>query len=151
MSGAGYALFESLALSSSGDEWTFLVVARIGTAVIHILTTALTGWALSQSWRDSRYLRLAAAYLTAVLIHGFWNGLTLISSYNSLLSLQPSPPEVSLITRIGAAAPLGLAILTLGALALLLRFNQLLFRAGNTGAKSPQGPGETPAPSPEQA
>ncbi len=82
LSGAGYALFESLALSSSsGNDWLYLVIARIGTAVIHILTTGLTGWALALAWREKRYLRLGAVYLLAVLIHGSWNSLSLLSSF----------------------------------------------------------------------
>jgi hypothetical protein len=49
LSGAGYAFFESLALTPSGENWVFLVVARMGTAVIHILNTGLMGWALAKT------------------------------------------------------------------------------------------------------
>jgi RsiW-degrading membrane proteinase PrsW (M82 family) len=73
LSGAGYALFESLALASGGEQWAALVFARIGTAGIHILTTGLTGWALVLAWRRRRFLRLAATYVFVVSVHGVWN------------------------------------------------------------------------------
>src|SRR4030067_2197270 len=77
--GAGYALVESLILSvDGGEQWVSLVFARIGTAVVHPLTSGLTGWALAYAWRENRYLRLGAAYLGAVLLHGLWNGLTML-------------------------------------------------------------------------
>jgi len=128
MSGAGYALFESMALSSSGEAWIYLVVARIGTAVIHILTAALMGWALVQAWSEKRYLRLGVTYLTAVSIHGLWNALTVISSYSSLASAQGATPMILWVVQLGDAAPFGLGTLTIGAFALLLWSNLALRR-----------------------
>lgn len=136
MSGAGYALFESLALSSSGEVWIYLVVARIGTAVIHILTAALMGWALVQAWSEKRYLRLAITYLTAVSIHGLWNALTLISSYSSLVSAQGASPVIPWVVQLGDAAPFGLGALTIGAFALLLWSNLALRRGSKSGTDS---------------
>ena len=78
LSGAGYALFESLALTSGGQDWPALMVARLGTASVHILTTAITGWGLVQAWTRRRYVLLGLCYLTSVAIHGLWNGLTII-------------------------------------------------------------------------
>lgn len=129
MSGAGYALTESLALSSSGGAWIYLVVARIGTAVIHILTAALMGWALVQAWSEKRYLRLGVTYLTAVSIHGLWNALTVISSYSFLASAQGARPIIHWIVQLGDAAPFGLGTLTIGAFALLLWSNLALRRS----------------------
>ena len=84
--GAGYGFIESLTLSSSGDTWTALVIARIGTSGVHILTTALTGWAIVQIWQGKRYGRFLLAYLCAVLIHGSWNSLTVLYSFKALAS-----------------------------------------------------------------
>ena len=128
LSGAGYALFESLALTSNGTDWLYLVVARLGTAVIHILTAGLTGWALASSWRESRYFRLGLTYLTAVSIHGLWNGLTLMATYQSLLSAQGQQLSFPLVSRLGETAPLGLGVLALGALLVLLSSNWSLRR-----------------------
>ncbi len=86
LSGAGYALIESLALTSSGEAWSSLVLARTGTSAVHILTAGLTGWALVLAWQKRRFLPLLLAYLCAVMIHGLWNGLTLMYSFNLLIN-----------------------------------------------------------------
>lgn len=129
LSGAGYAFFESLALTSTGQDWVYLMVVRIGTAIIHILTSALTGWALALAWREKRYLRLAAAYLLAVVIHGLWNGQTLANSLAALLAEQDALQAYPLIARVGPYAPAGLAVLTVGGFAVLLLSNRNLRRA----------------------
>jgi len=75
--GAGYALLESLLLSSNGGtEWVSLAFARIGTGVIHILTAVD---------RLGAGLCLAEVAICAlgglpgvVFIHGLWNGLTVL-------------------------------------------------------------------------
>jgi hypothetical protein len=86
LSGAGYALFESLMLSTGGEAWTAAVVARAGTAVLHIATSSLLGWALVRAWNESRFIQLGLAYLAAVLVHGLWNALAVVTAYTSLSS-----------------------------------------------------------------
>jgi hypothetical protein len=126
ISGAGYALFESLSLTADGASWVFVVVARFGTDIIHILTAGLTGWALALAWRERRYLRLAVAYLCAVAIHGLWNGLTVFSTFAGLASLQGSGANVPLIEQLGVVAPYGLIFLAVGGFAILLLSNRSL-------------------------
>ena len=127
--GAGYALVESLTLSiDSGDQWVSLVFARIGTAVVHILTSGLTGWALAYAWRDRRYLRLGATYLGVVLLHGLWNGLTVLIVVGDL-SQSLSQLGGDLISQASQIAPYGLAGLAVAGLAALLWVNMRLRRA----------------------
>jgi PrsW family intramembrane metalloprotease len=104
LSGAGYALVESLFLASAGQEWAMVIFARLGTSAVHILTAGLMGWALVVSWTQSKYLRLGAIYLLAVLIHGLWNGLTIASALASL-----SITNSSKFSNFGQAAPYALA------------------------------------------
>ena len=101
LSGAGYALIESLALTSNGEEWSTLVLARTGTSAVHILTAGLTGWALALAWQKRRFLQLLLAYLCAVMIHGLWNGLTLIYSFNLLSTLQDSSWTSTVVHAVG--------------------------------------------------
>ena len=76
LSGAAFALFENLGNTSAGGEtWAMLAAARITTALLHMLTTGLVGWALAHAWSRGRYFRLAVAYTTSVTLHGLWNGL----------------------------------------------------------------------------
>lgn len=78
ISGAGYALFENLFNIPIGPLWSGLIVTRLGTTILHIFNTGIIGYTLALAWREKRYLRLGAAYLLAVILHGFWNGLAII-------------------------------------------------------------------------
>jgi len=110
ISGAGYALVESLAISAGGEAWTGLAFARMGTGVVHVLTSGLTGWALALAWRENRYLRLGLVYLLSVFIHGLWNGLTLLLVFVELPQIGGQSPLVGLESW-GRLAPYGLVIL----------------------------------------
>jgi hypothetical protein len=126
LSGAGFALTESLMMSSGGAEWAPLVVVRMGTGVIHILTAALTGWALALAWKQRRYGLLLGTYLTTVLIHGLWNGLSILTVFSELARMQNRPDALPVISRLAVGAPLALLLLTAGALLLLVFFNRRL-------------------------
>ena len=145
LSGAGYALFESLALTSGGQEWPALMVARIGTAAVHILTTAITGWALVQAWTHRRYLLLGLTYLTSVAIHGLWNGLTLYSAFTALAEMQDLPAEMPISTSLAMVAPVGLLLIGMTCLGALILFNRRLAAAQGSVAVQPENstPSET--------
>jgi hypothetical protein len=127
LSGAGYALVESLALSSSGGEdWLLVVVARAGTAGIHILSAALMGWALAIAWQGGQYLRLGITYLLAVAIHGLWNGLTLMTVVGNLASITPAGVDFGMVSQLSTLAPYGLMILSLVSFLVLFLINKKL-------------------------
>lgn len=128
--GAGYALTESLVLSSSIEAWSALVTVRIGTGVIHILTTGLMGWALAVAWREGRYLRLGTTYLLVVLLHAFWNSLTLLTVISSLSLSYPDLFEYGLLSRLGEIAPYAIGLLAIFSFILLLGLNSY-FRRSN--------------------
>jgi hypothetical protein len=128
LSGAGYALFENFSLgASAGDDWAIIVVARIGTSLIHILTTGLTGWALSLAWREKRYFRLALSYFVAVAIHGLWNGTVILTAITELAGNDFDIPNF--LVAISVGAPVIFAVLVLGCFALLIGFNRTLKRS----------------------
>ena len=127
LSGAGYAFFESLALSSTGEDWIMVVTARAGTAVIHILTTGLMGWAMVSAWKGGKYFRLAVTYLGVAALHGLWNGLTLFTAYTVLAGELVEDIQLpSQVSSIGNAAPVFLGLLTLGAFLVLVLVNRTL-------------------------
>lgn len=126
LSGAGYSLFESLFSPSGIENWSLLVIARSGTSVMHIFTAGLTGWALAYAWRSGKYQQLGLAYLTAVLIHALWNGLTLLATVAQLVPAQQLP--ASLRNDLAVTAPLGLGVLAITNFGLLLYFNWKLRR-----------------------
>lgn len=127
MSGAGYAFFESLALTSAAEQWMMVVVARIGTAVIHILTAGLMGWAMVYSWRNSSYLRLGFTYLGVVCLHGLWNGLTLLMVLALIIEESNPVSEIYFgVPAIGGIVPFFLGMLSLTAFLALLWVNRYL-------------------------
>ena len=140
LSGAGYGFIESLVLTSSGQGWSALVLARIGTSSVHILTSALTGWALVQAWQRRRFLRLGLAYLCAIMIHGLWNGLTLLYSYQILESAEGLPLRIPLIGAFGSVAPFALILLASGCFFGLIAANRALRRSAEK-AKAEVEPG----------
>ena len=85
--GAAFSVVESLtALASAGGEsWLALIAARAGTALLHITTAGLSGWALTSSWRDGSYLRVGFTYLLVVFLHGAWNFLAVTVAVGSLM------------------------------------------------------------------
>lgn len=126
LSGAGYALFESLALTSGGEDWAVLMMARIGTAVVHILTSGMTGWALVLAWQRGRYLLLGVTYLGAVCIHGLWNALTLFYSFAALGEFGTLPVEPTSVFELAVAAPYALGLLALGGFLAMMQAKRAL-------------------------
>lgn len=109
ISGSGFALYENLAISMTGEMWATVMIARVGTALLHILTTGLMGWALASAFGSRRYLRLGITYLTAVLIHGVWNGIALLwGIWQFDLS---GPFQGGFVGQLVALAPYGLGLL----------------------------------------
>jgi len=126
LSGAGYAIFESMALSSGGQDWASVVVVRIATAVIHITTTAFTGWALAYAFRKKGILRLLLTYVCVVLVHGLWNATTLMIFVNESARSQLIDLNWGVLPAFGVLGPVVLVCLTIGGLAALIGMNRAL-------------------------
>jgi RsiW-degrading membrane proteinase PrsW (M82 family) len=123
LSGAGFALFENLGNASTGGEtWALLVGTRITTALLHILTSGLTGWALSHALTRGRYFRLAFVYTLAVILHGIWNGLGIGSFWiDTFTPLSNQSINVDLVNSLVVIA---LGCLTAMNFILLLAFSR---------------------------
>ncbi len=125
--GAGYALFENLTIGAVADAWTFVIISRLGTSAIHILTTGMVGWGLASAWTDKKYARLASSFIAAVALHGVWNGLNIFTALADFPSYQD---QISpFFVNFARYAPVGLTLLALGSIVGLLRANSLLRRA----------------------
>jgi len=128
ISGAAYAFIESLVLTSNDQQWASMVVARIGTSVIHIFTTGLTGWAIVQTWNKHRIKLFIVSFLAAISIHGLWNALIMVSSFTILASQLELKIQTPGLSNLSQVTPLGLLILTVGAFCLLIYANHSLYR-----------------------
>ncbi len=128
LSGGSFALLESLlSLSDPGQgQWVALAAGRAGTALLHITTTALVGWALALAWQKGSYLRLGATYLLAVGLHGVWNMLSIFSGLGIIL--EEIPQNMQILNVFSQAAPFALVALVLLLFTLLWLVNLRLQR-----------------------
>lgn len=138
LSGAGYAIFESIVISSNlNQDWLFVVVARSGTHVLHILTTALSGWALAHAWGERRYGRLLLTYLGVTLLHGAWNAVSLLAFFSEALAESgsglPAGPLATLVDLSSMVTPVVLVALATLATILLIVMNRRLRRTPAAG------------------
>jgi hypothetical protein len=124
ISGAGFALFESLiALASSDGNWGVAFLARVGGGLIHTLNTGLMGWAIASFWRERRFGRLARIYGLVVFLHGLWNAMTVLSVVGGLRALT-SPSQVDLLgSGMMLVSVAALGVLAVGGLIALVVFN----------------------------
>jgi len=124
--GAGFGLFENLGNTSIGGEmWVVLASTRISTLLLHSLTTGLVGWALASAWSQKRYLRLGLVYSFAVLLHGVWNGMAVLSSLSSL-EVQAIIPLPDYLLQLGNLALIGIVALGAFNLVLFISFSTFL-------------------------
>src|SRR5665648_436784 len=78
LSGAGYALFETLSASGNmGNGQSVILLGRAGTDLLHIFTTGIIGWAMISDWKLKGWFKLISIYILSTFIHGLWNGLAL--------------------------------------------------------------------------
>ncbi|MGB2964975.1 MAG: PrsW family glutamic-type intramembrane protease [Anaerolineales bacterium] len=125
--GAGYALFENLAIAADAEAWTFVVISRIGTSAIHILNTGLVGWGLASAWTEKRYFRFLMSLVAAVSLHGIWNGLNVFTALAEFPVIQAGLGPFG--SQFAGYAPVGLVILALGSIAGLIWSNSRFQRA----------------------
>jgi protease prsW family protein len=110
LSGASYALIETIGVSGQGGEWATLLFTRIGTGLLHITTSALMGAAIVFALRQRRYLRLLGTYILAVTLHGLWNTSAILYSFSSLAKILGQTDWLSTLQPITVIAMSVLAV-----------------------------------------
>ena len=125
LSGASYALIETIGVSSQGGEWASLLFTRIGTGLLHITTSALMGAAIVSAIRQRRYLRLLATYVLAVTLHGLWNTSAILYTFSNLAKLLG---HTDLLSTIQPMTIIAMGVLVIGLLAILLSSNSRMRR-----------------------
>jgi hypothetical protein len=109
LGGLGFAVLESLSnLVNIQDPWAALVIARVGTLVMHGFTAGLVGWGWGQL-ASGKPLRLALAYLGAITIHGLWNG-AVVTFVFAGLAMGNNPASVGFSALLVAGVLLILAL-----------------------------------------
>ena len=83
ISGAGFALVESLLASSTpGQGWGQLLAVRAGGGLMHIFGSGLMGWGIASAWQGKR-LRLLGTYILSIMVHGLWNSAAILIEVDS--------------------------------------------------------------------
>ena len=142
LSGAAFAFVESitsLAAASSAD-WLTLAGGRAAAALLHITTAGFTGWALTSSWIDGKYARIALTYAGVVLVHGAWNFLAVTVG----LSVIPDSTGLTPILPQSNAAPWVMTALAVGLIVLLFIMNANLKKTYGLSSLPPQIPPSLP-------
>ena len=123
VAGGTFALIETLNTLPAmiGQAWTFLILARAATSLLHITCGGLVGWGLASAWQRERYLRLGGLFLLAVTIHGTWNLFVQFSAIQELSTRLPLN-----IGFFSSLAPFVLVIVPILMLFLLFKINRHL-------------------------
>ena len=137
LGGAGFATFESIMHTISTNDWFLIVLGRSGTAVMHIVTGGMMGWALASTWRNGKYLQLGLIYLAAVCIHALWNGLTMLSAANQIVTGEQL--QTSTLMQLISIAPIGLGVLVVFCFCLLVYANWAIRRKMDHSTRSAAG------------
>lgn len=124
LSGASFAIVESLNASADATiSWPIIVSVRAGTSILHMTASGLVGWGIVSAFKEKRYGRFFAAYLSAVLIHGIWNA---SAAGVGISSIGESIGKPEWLLNFVPALISGLLVLGVGMLAVLLASNRKL-------------------------
>lgn len=117
--GFGFALMENVLYFTTAvmaEDWIFMVIGRAGTAVLHMLASGLVGWGLAKAWQNGKWLFLGLTTFGAVLLHGLWNALALVTGVVPIFMVGP---EVTLGQTLLFSSPV-ILLLILSAVGMFL-------------------------------
>lgn len=122
ISGAAFAFIESVGYLSpvSGVSWSGVAIGRLGTGLLHTVSSGLVGWGLAMAWHEKRYWQLGLAYFTAVLLHGLWNTFGLLMGIGAMISSSSSNSTLAIFKQLFIISPLALGIMVITLFGILL-------------------------------
>lgn len=123
LSGAGYALAENLALNTQPESLFLVAAGRFGASAMHILTAALSGYALVRAKKQKRIWPFVGILALNIFIHGLWNGMVLFTTAAALTEGGLVPAGFAIM-----AVPI-LLILALACVIFLRQMNRRLSSA----------------------
>ncbi|MGB7874913.1 MAG: PrsW family glutamic-type intramembrane protease [Anaerolineales bacterium] len=106
LSGAGFALAESLSASLSADDaWAVTLGMRAVSGSMHMLATGLFGWGIAYARLEKRYFRLIGMALLAILLHSAWNAGAVFSVAGgvSVMLAMPDFDFIGTLMTVGGA------------------------------------------------
>ena len=121
LSGAGYALIETLGVSAQTADWASLLLSRIGTGILHITASALMGGAIAFAVRERRYFHLFRTYLASVSLHGLWNALAILYTFSTLVEYTD---QQGMLAGLQLPVSIGMGVLAVVMLGILILSNR---------------------------
>jgi RsiW-degrading membrane proteinase PrsW (M82 family) len=126
LSGAGFALVESISVSLTPDEtWALTFVTRSISGIMHMIASGIVGWGIAYARLEKRYLRTLAAILFAMLLHGLWNAGVVLAVYGGarLALSMPDLDVFGMTSMLGGVSLVFMLIpaMIIGLIALKLR------------------------------
>lgn len=118
--GATFAMIETLGVSPQTEDWSGILLTRLGTDILHITTAALMGAGIIYAVRERHYLRLVLIYMVCIFLHGLWNGLSIVFTFSTLADLNG---KQNLFGGFSVPASIGLATLAVLLLLILIITN----------------------------
>jgi RsiW-degrading membrane proteinase PrsW (M82 family) len=110
LSGAGFALAESLSASLTADDsWALTLSMRAISGSMHMLATGLFGLGIAYARLEKRSLRLIGMALLAMLLHSFWNAGAVFSVWGGARVVL-AMPGVDVLGTIVATGGMGLLL-----------------------------------------
>lgn len=132
LSGAGFALAESLFASATADaSWAVTLGMRAISGAMHMLAAGLVGWGIAYARLEKRYLRLIGMTLLAMLLHGVWNAgavFTIAGGVGVMLSM----PDFDILGSIMMLAGTGLLFFLMTGMFLALILINIRLRTSPT-------------------
>jgi RsiW-degrading membrane proteinase PrsW (M82 family) len=108
LSGAGFALAESLSASLTADDaWAATLAMRAVSGSMHMLASGLAGWGIAQASLENRYFKFAGMMLLAILLHAAWNAGAVFSVWGGA-RVMLAMPGVDVLGALLAAGGVGL-------------------------------------------
>jgi hypothetical protein len=132
LSGAGFALAESLFASATADaSWAVTLGMRAISGAMHMLAAGLVGWGIAYARLEKRYLRLIGMTFLAMLLHGVWNAgavFTIAGGVGVMLSM----PDFDILGSIMMLAGTGLLFFLMTGMFLALILINIRLRTSPT-------------------
>ena len=111
LSGAGFALAESLFASVTADDtWALTLAMRAISSAMHMLAAGLVGWGIAYARLEKRYLRLFGMMFLAMLLHGAWNAGAVFTTAGGV-GIILSMPDFDIFSSIMMIGGVGLLFL----------------------------------------
>ncbi len=122
--GGIFAFLESLGLFGTPflDGWAEVVLARLGTGLLHTVASGLVGWGMVSAWRSHKIIQPGFAILLAVFVHGLWNTFGVLAGFSAYLE-ESTIGWMGLVSRLGQVGAYGLVVLAVLMFLFLIRMN----------------------------